>query len=127
MGKGYRQGRLGEEIKKILSQMLLKELKDPRLEGMISITDVDVTGDNSYATCYITILDLAGDEDRKAQKEKDVLDGLKSAEGKIRHKIGREIKLRHVPELLFKIDRSMEYGRHMDEVLKGLNIHDEEE
>ena len=52
---------------------------------------------------------------------------MKSAEGKIRHKIGREIKLRHVPELLFKIDRSMEYGRHMDEVLKGLNIHDEEE
>ena len=127
MAKGYRQGRLGEEIKKIISQMLLRELKDPRLEGMISITDVDVTGDNSYATCYITILDLVGAEEQKVQKENDVLDGLSSAEGKIRHRIGKEIKLRHVPELIFKIDRSMEYGRHMDEVLKGLNIHDDEE
>ena len=51
MGKGYRQGRLGEEIRKIISRMLLKDLKDPRFEGrMISVSAVDVTKDNSYAT-----------------------------------------------------------------------------
>ena len=63
MGKGYRQGRLGEEIRKIISRMLLKDLKDPRFEGrMISVSAVDVTKDNSYATCYITALDITGSD-----------------------------------------------------------------
>ena len=52
MGKGYRQGRIGEEIRRIISEMLLSDLKDPRLDSMISITDVEVTKDNSYATVY---------------------------------------------------------------------------
>ena len=50
MGKGYRRGRLGEEIRKIISELLLKELKDPRLSAMISVTAVEVTSDGSYAT-----------------------------------------------------------------------------
>jgi len=50
MGKGYRQGRIGEEIRRIISEMLLSDLKDPRLDSMISITDVEVTRANSYAT-----------------------------------------------------------------------------
>ena len=56
MGKGYRQGRLGEEIRRIISQMLLSGIKDPRLSGMISISAVDVTSDGSYATRYVSIL-----------------------------------------------------------------------
>ena len=56
MGKGYRQGRLGEEIRRIISEMLLRELKDPRLsENMVSVSDVEVTADGSYATCYVTV------------------------------------------------------------------------
>ena len=86
MGKGYRQGRLGEEIRKIISDMLLRELKDPRLSGMISISDVEVTRDNSYATCYVTVLDLSGDEEARQKREQDVLDGLDSAKGIMRKK-----------------------------------------
>ena len=57
MGKGYRTKRLGEEIKRIISQLLLTEIKDPRLAGkFISITDVEVTSDGSYATCYVTVM-----------------------------------------------------------------------
>ena len=48
MGKGYRQGRLGEEIRKIISELLLKELKDPRLSAMISVTAVEVTATRLY-------------------------------------------------------------------------------
>ena len=59
MGKGYRQGRLSEEIKKIVGNMLLHQVKDPRLSSMISISDVDVTSDGSYATCYVTVLDMS--------------------------------------------------------------------
>ena len=120
MGKGYRQGRLGEEIRKIISDMLLRELKDPRLSGMISISDVEVTRDNSYATCYVTVLDLSGDEEARQKREQDVLDGLDSAKGIIRKKIGRLMKLRRIPELQFRLDKSMDYGRRIDEVIRSL-------
>ena len=57
MTKGYRQGRIGEEIRKIISDLLLHGLKDPRLDSLISITAVEVTNDNSYATVYFSTLD----------------------------------------------------------------------
>jgi ribosome-binding factor A len=125
MGKGYRQGRLGEEIKKMISTMLLRDLKDPRLSGMISISGVDVTKDGSYATCYVTVLSTSKDEEAVSHEEEQVIEGLKSASGLIRKEIGKEMKLRHVPELIFKIDKSMEYGRHIDEVIKKLGMDDE--
>ncbi len=123
MGKGYRQGRIGEEIRKIVSDMLLRELKDPRLsDAMISISACEVTRDNSYATCFVTILNIAKASVEKEEQESNVLEGLNSAKGLIRKEIGQKMKLRHVPELIFKIDRSMEYGRHIDEVLRKLDI-----
>lgn len=121
MGKGYRQGRLGEELRKIISQMLIYEIKDPRLSPMISITDVKVTSDGSYATCFVSFFTNAEGEE-KTKQEEEVLAGLESAKGLMKKKIGHEVRLRHIPELVFKIDRSLEYGRHMDEVLSGLNI-----
>ncbi|MGC2872630.1 30S ribosome-binding factor RbfA [Ihubacter sp. rT4E-8] len=127
MGKGYRQGRLGEEIRKIVSEMILRELKDPRLsENMVSLSDVDVTSDGSYATCYVTVLAIGKDEEAKKKAEEDVLAGLRSAKGMLKKEIGRQIKLRHVPELIFKIDSSMEYGRHISEVIKELGIEEDD-
>lgn len=127
MGKGYRQGRLGEEIRKVISEMLLREIKDPRLSsGMISISDVDVTSDGSYATCFVTVLTVGKDEEAKREEEEQVLEGLKSAKGLIKKEIGRQIKLRHIPELIFKLDTSMEYGRHISEVINKLGIDHEE-
>ena len=120
MGKGYRQGRLAEEIKKIISDMLLRELKDPRLSAFISISAVEVTKDASYAKCYITLIDTSNDPEIKKQKEEEAILGLNSAKGAIRKEIGACIKLRRVPDLVFKIDTSMEYGRHIDEVIKEL-------
>ena len=122
MGNAYRQGMLGEEIKKIISRMLLRQLKDPRLDHMISVVDVEVTKDGSYATCWITGLDLAGDEAKKKEREEEVISGLESAKGKIRQEIGREIKLRRVPDLIFKIDHSEDYGRHIDQVLRDIGM-----
>lgn len=127
MGKGYRQGRLGEEIRKIVSQLLISEIKDPRLSPMISVTDVRVTSDGSYATCFVSFFTNAEGEE-KTKQEEEVLAGLESAKGLMKKTIGHEVRLRHVPELVFKMDRSLEYGRHMDEVLSSLNIkHDDNE
>lgn len=128
MGKGHRQGRLGEEIRKIISELLLRELKDPRLSAMISVTAVEVTNDGSYATVYVSVLGMDADEEKAALQQQETLDALASAKGFIRREIGRQIKLRHVPELIFKIDRSMEYGRHIDKIISGLDIrHDDED
>lgn len=127
MGKGHRQGRLGEEIRRIISDLLLRELKDPRLSAMISITAVEVTSDGSYATVYLSVLGLEPQEETAASQQ-ETLEALRNAKGFIRKEIGRQVKLRHVPDLIFKIDKSMEYGRHISKIIDGLDIpHDEDE
>lgn len=128
MAKGHRQGRMGEEIRKIISDLLFKGLKDPRLSAMISITAVEVTSDGSYATVYVSVLGMDPDKEKASAQQQDTLDALNSAKGFIRKEIGRQIKLRHVPDLIFKIDKSLEYGRHIDELINTLDIrHDEDE
>ena len=127
MGKGYRQGRLGEEIRKIISELLLKELKDPRLSAMISVTAVEVTSDGSYATIYLSVLGLSSAAEDMGKQQQDVIEGMNHAKGLIRKEIGRQVKLRHVPDLIFKIDRSMEYGRHIDKIINDLDIKQDSE
>ena len=128
MGKGHRQGRLGEEIKKIISELLLRGLKDPRLSAMISVTAVEVTSDGSYATVYLSVLGPDPDEEKAQLQQEETLEAMKSAKGFIRKEIGRQVKLRHVPDLIFRIDKSMEYGRHISKIIDGLDIrHDEED
>ena len=122
MGKGYRQGRLGEAIRRIISEMLIHGVKDPRLSGMISLTGVEVTSDGSYATCFVSILGLNQNQEERQKEAEDVLAGLNSAKGLFKREIGHQIKLRHVPELIFKIDESLEYGRHISEIIGTLGI-----
>ena len=122
MGKGHRQERLGEEIRKIISDLLLRELKDPRLAAeMVSVTAVDVTADGSYATVYLTTLGLGAGNKEKNDEKEDVLAAMRSAKGLIRKEIGKQVKLRHVPDLIFKMETSMEYGRHIEELIQGLD------
>lgn len=125
MGKNYRQGRLGEEIRKIVSGMLINGVKDPRLSGIISISSVEVTADSSYATCYV--MPLIVESDKREQEEQEILEGLYSAKGLFRREIGKAVKMRHVPELIFKFDHSMEYGRHIDEIIDSLDIKKDED
>ena len=129
MGKGYRTKRLGEEIKRIISQLLLTEIKDPRLAGrFISITDVEVTSDGSYATCYVTVMaciqgekSIDVDDSKRSEDEKaEVIEGLKHAAGLMRTEISKKLSIRHVPELIFKIDNSMEYGNHIEKMIREL-------
>ena len=123
MGKGYRQGRLGEEIRRIISELLISGIKDPRVaEHMISISGVSVTSDGSYATCYVSVLNFSKDEEEKKTEENDILAGLNSAKGVMKKEISRQVKVRHIPELIFKIDRSMDYGRHIEEILDTIDF-----
>ena len=120
MGKNYRQGRLGEEIKKSISGYLLNGIKDPRLSTrIITISAVEVSSDGSYATVIFSPLTLCGEDSNEVSKE--VLSAFNNAKGLFRTKISHDIKLRHAPELKFKLDSSMEYGRHIDEIIDEIN------
>ena len=110
------------EIKKIISDMLLRGIKDPRLtDGMVSITDVEVTRDGSYAKVFLTVYANDGDEEANAR----ALEGLEHCKGLIKREIGARMDLRRVPELLFEIDGSLEYGRRMDALIEKAVKNDE--
>lgn len=115
MTRAYRQDRLAKEIERIISDMVRKDLRDPRLEDkIIAITGAEVTRDGAYATVYVTAFDLKEDEEEAAN---ELLNALKSASPLFRREIGKEMKIRRVPELIFRTDESMAYGRHIDAIL----------
>lgn len=113
-----RVSRVGEQIKKELSLILQTSFKDPRL-GFITVTGVDVTNDFSQAKVYLSVL---GNEEQK----EDTLKALAKGNGFLRTELGRRIRLRHVPELLFKFDSSVEYGSRIDQILQDINRGDYE-
>lgn len=104
--------RISEEIRKALAE-IIRELKDPRIPAMISVLSVDVTKDLSSAKAYISIY---GDE----KKQKQAIAALKNAAGFIRGEVAHKVKLRAVPEFTFIADHSIEYGSHINEILKKL-------
>jgi len=110
-----RQDRVAEAIRKEVSLIIHDELNDPRL-GFVTITAVEVTADLREAKIFFSV--LGSDDERKKTKA-----ALDSGLGFIRKLIGERIQLRFVPELMFREDRSSEYGTRIEEVLneiKGL-------
>ena len=112
MASFSRTDRISEEIKRELAN-IIRELKDPRIPQLVSVTKVEVTKDLSYAKAYISVL---GDE----KVQKDTIAGLKSASGFIKKEIAHRVKLRTIPEFSFIADDSIAYGSHISEVLKRL-------
>lgn len=112
----HRSNRLAETLKHEISQLIREELKDPRI-GFVTVTSVEVSDDLGSAKVYVSVL---GD----AQAAKDSIDGLKRAAGFIRSEIGKRVRLRYSPEIVFKYDTSIEHGAHIAELLRGVK-HDE--
>ncbi len=115
-----RTDRIEEEIKKIVSVIIDRELKDPRLEGLISVTKVSVTKDLKYCKIFVSML---GTKDREAAME-----ALDSSKGFVRREVGTKVRMHSTPEIKFELDDSMEYGAHIQNIINGLDIkHDEED
>ncbi len=112
---GNRIGRINEEITRELSS-LIRGLKDPRVQGMVSITRVDTTADLLYARVFVSVLDK--------DNSKDVLKGLRSASGWLRRSLGMSLSLRYTPELLFVQDSSIDRGVHILELLHEIENRD---
>ncbi len=108
----HRMGRTTEDIRRELTA-ILREVKDPRVQGMISIVRVEVTNDLSYCTVYISSME-------GMEQAKTAVKGLKSAAGFIRRELASSLHLRHVPELIFKATDSIEYGAHISKILHDL-------
>lgn len=104
-----RAGRVGEQIKKELSQLIQSGLKDPRV-GFVTVTGVDVTNDLSQAKVYLSVF---GDEEQVQSS----LKAIEKASGFLRTEVGKAIRLRHTPELIFKIDESVAYGSRIEKLL----------
>lgn len=105
--------RMQEEIRREVSHIIQRKVKDPRL-GFVSVTDVEVSNDLSHCKIFVSVL---GDEHEREQ----TMAGLTKATGFIRTEIGKGIKLRHVPEIVFHYDTSLEHGSKIEALLKQLN------
>ena len=118
--KKIRTERIGAEIQKELSKIIRDDLNDPRLSdtATVSVIEVRVTNDLSFADCYISVL---GD----TSKKEDVLDALNQAKGYIKMLIGDRMRLRSMPEFRFKLDESIEYGAYMEKLIKETIAKDE--
>ena len=107
-----RLGRVNEELKKVISEVINYELKNPSVTGMISVTKAKITPDLKYAKIYVSILN--------SKNIKETLAGLKKSSGYIRSEIAKRINLRITPELIFELDDSLEYGAKIDSILKDI-------
>jgi len=106
--------RLAESIKEEVSRIIREDIKDPRL-GFVTVTDVEVADDLRYAKIYVSIMGSTEDT-------KNSMDVLYRASGYIRSEIGKIIRLRHVPEITFKLDHSIEHGAHISKLLREIGV-----
>ena len=113
-----RQEKVNEFLRSEISEIMLREIKDPRL-GFVTITEVDVTKDLRHANVYVSV--MGDDEQKKAS-----LAILQRAAGFMRGLIGRHAHLKVIPELLFRLDTAMERGARIFELLQQEKHHDEE-
>ncbi len=111
-----RAERVGELLKEVVSELLQREVKDPRI-GFVTVTDVEVSGDLRHAKIFISIL---GEDE---EKEK-TLEGLNQARGFIRKELGHRLRLRHVPEILFRYDSSVKRGIKISQLLRKVKDKD---
>lgn len=108
-----RPERVAQLIRRELSDIITNRMRDPRVGQWLSITDVEVTRDLSFARVYLSMLGPAEERER-------VLEGLRSATGFIRSQLAPRLDVREVPELRFEIDTSLDKGARVDDILRRL-------
>lgn len=104
-----RKVRVGEQIRRELSYLISRELKDPRV-GMVTISDVEVSGDFAHAKVFYTVL---GEDSASESTQK----GLERAAGFMRRQLGKELTIRRTPELHFVYDSTQEEAARLDELI----------
>jgi len=111
--EGKRSEKVADLIQKEISQMLVKSIKDPRI-GFVTITRVSVSEDCRFAKIYFSVAGTLEERERSIK-------GLESAKGYVRKELGRRIRLRYTPDIVFQFDPSIEYAIHMEELIQSIH------
>lgn len=106
----HRIERLNSLIRQEISELLQRQVKDPRLGNFVTVTEVSTTPDFRYAKIYVSSLEKDGDR-------QEILNALAAAAGFFRSKIARNLNMRYTPELSFQWDDSIERGNHLLQLL----------
>jgi ribosome-binding factor A len=111
-----RPDQVAETVRQVIADLLLKELRDPRI-GFVTVTGVQVTNDLSVATVRVSIMGDPAERDA-------ALEGLESAAGFLRGRVGKALTTRIVPELRFELDRGLEHAARINQIIGELKQED---
>lgn len=106
--------RIGEELRRVISDIIRSKIKDPRIPEIISVTNVLVTNDLSFAKIFVEIMGTK-------EEQEAALEGLNSAKGFIKKEISSEVKLRQMPELIFILDETLDINLKMEKLIEEVN------
>jgi ribosome-binding factor A len=115
MQPSRRPQRLALQIQQEVSLMLARDMKDRRV-GFVTVTGVQLTPDLRHARIFISMM---GSESEKEES----LEALNHATGWVRHELGQRIRMRFIPEIVFQMDTSQEYGDHIDRLIDEIHEH----
>ncbi|MFZ4813023.1 MAG: 30S ribosome-binding factor RbfA [Phototrophicaceae bacterium] len=111
---GFKQARVAERIRVIVSELLTREVSDPRLQG-VTVTEVTVDNELTFARIFVNAL---GDEDR----EKEIIEAFKRAQGYFRREVAQRLQLRSAPEIRFVWDKTLARSEKVHNLIKSLDI-----
>lgn len=110
---------IGKEMMRVISKVLLEEVKNPKIKGLVSVTEVSVTEDLKFADTYFSILPPLNDEEKKYDHE-EILEALNEIKGFLRKRVAEEVDIRFTPEIRVKLDNSMENAMKITKLLNDL-------
>jgi len=112
---------IGKEIMRVISKVLLEEVKNPKIKGLVSVTEVDVTEDLKFADTYFSILPPLNSDEKQYDNE-EILEALNEIKGFLRKRVAEEIDIRYTPEIRIKLDNSMENAIKITKLLNDLKV-----
>ena len=110
-----RSERVSELLRHELAQLIVRDLKDPRLSGIVSVTMVETTNDLKKARVSVSVMG-------SPQVQEAAMRGITSASGYMRHELSKRLSLRYVPDISFVLDHSLDQAEHMYQILDGLAL-----
>lgn len=114
----HRQEKLGEQIAIEISDLLRTRLKDPRV-GFASVTHVEVSGDLRHAKIYVSVMG-------QPEEKKQTIEALHHATGFLRRELAGRLTVRFMPEIIFKLDNSIEQGAHVLGLIRKMELQDQD-
>lgn len=112
--KRQRLAGIEKEMARVISQVLMEEVKNPKIKGLVSVTKINVTEDLKFADVYFSVM---GQENRDTA---EVLEGLNQIKGFLRKRVAEEIEIRYIPEIRVKLDDSIEHAIKISKLLNDL-------